>query len=279
MGALIWLASYPKSGNTWMRSFLHNLLRDADEPVPLDKLVDFCLGESWRVWIEPHADKPVDGMSMDEIARLRPLGQADMTKVFPDSVFVKTHNYLGAWRGVPLHNMDVTAGAIYVLRNPLDVVLSARHHFNLSLDDTIEMMARETAGSGLTETTIPEVFSSWSSHVRSWTSRPNPQLLVMRYEDLISDPARHFGIVARFLGLRPADERLAKAIQNSSFDVLRKQEQEGGFAERPAHAKAFFRVGQSGQWRNELSPGQIRRIISSHRQQMERFGYIPEDYR
>ena len=278
MGALIWLASYPKSGNTWLRTFLHNLLRDAQEPVPLEKLTDFCLGESWLSWIEPHAKKPVAALTDPEIARLRPLGQADMTKAFHDSVFVKTHNYLGQWHGVPLHNMDVTAGGIYVVRNPLDVAISAHHHFNATLDQTISIMARPMATSQLTDKLMPEVYSSWSAHVESWTARPNPQLLVLRYEDLLADPAKHFGVVTEFLGLQPSQERLHRAVRNSSFEVLKAQEQRDGFRERPEHAAAFFREGRAEQWREVLTPAQIRRIIADHREQMARLGYIPPDY-
>lgn len=278
MGALIWLASYPKSGNTWMRTFLHNLLRDAHEPVDINKLGDFCLGEPARQWFEPHADRPLEELNPEEMARLRPLGQVDMTKVFHDSVFVKTYNYLGAWHGVPLHNMAVTAGAIYIVRNPLDVALSAQYHFNLPLDETIDAMELANAGTPLTELTLPQIFRSWSEHVRSWTAQRSPQLLVLRYEDLLSDPYRHFGIVARFLGLQPTEDRIERAIRFSSFEKLKSLEEERGFLEKPRHSEAFFRSGKSDQWREELAPDQVRRIIGAHRGQMERFGYIPDEY-
>jgi len=279
MGALIWLASYPKSGNTWMRTFLHNLLRDAQEPVPLDRLDEFCLGEAFRSWAEPHTDRPLEELPPGELARIRLLGQADMTKVFPDSVFVKTHNYLGTAHGYPLINMEVTAGAIYVVRNPLDVVLSARHHFNVDIDRMIGIMGSPRGGSPMNEFLMPEVFSTWSEHVRSWTARPSAQLFIVRYEDLLDDPLRHFGAVVRFLGLAPSSERLERAVRLSSFDSLKRLEKTYGFREKPTHAEAFFRAGKAGQWEEALSRDQVRRIISVHSQQMKRFGYIPDDYR
>lgn len=278
MGALIWLASYPKSGNTWMRSFLHNLLRDAHEAVPLDRLDDFCLGEAFRSWAEPHASKPLDELPPAELARIRLLGQADMTKAFHDSVFVKTHNFLGLAHGYPLVNMDVTAGAIYIVRNPLDVVLSARHHFNVDIDRMIGIMASPRGGSPMNEFLMPEVFSTWSEHVRSWTAQPSPQLLVVRYEDLIDNPVGQFGIVTKFLGLAPTQERLERAVRLSSFSSLKQLEEAHGFREKPAHAEAFFRAGKTGQWRDVLTPEQVSRIVSDHREQMNRFNYIPEGY-
>src|SRR5690554_4958365 len=101
MGALIWLASYPKSGNTWMRSFLHNLFRNSIDPVDINDITDFCIGDSGTQWYARYAGaKAVTEMTPEEISKLRPLVHRDFTTVFPDSVFVKTHNYLGEWHGV-----------------------------------------------------------------------------------------------------------------------------------------------------------------------------------
>lgn len=279
MGALIWLASYPKSGNTWMRSFLHNLFRNEPEPVDLNELTDFCLGESAARWYERHADRPLSEMSMEELARLRPLVHRDFTLAFPDSVFVKTHNYLGEWCGVPLHTMDVTAGGIYVVRNPLDVVVSVTHHFGETVDEAIEHLANDQYVTGDLEKHVPEIHRSWSTHVASWTANPTPQLMVLRYEDLLHKPRKHFKQVANFLGLKPPPERLERAIRHSSFKALKALEQKKGFKERSDKADAFFREGRSEQWREVLTPDQVRRIVRDHHEQMERFGYIPEDYK
>ncbi|MBI1260263.1 MAG: sulfotransferase domain-containing protein [Rhizobiales bacterium] len=278
MGALIWLASYPKSGNTWLRSYLHNLLRNTVEPHDINEIDHFCLGESYIKWYDRLTDRPLNEMTPLELAALRPEGQVGFTKVFPDSVFVKTHNFLGEWLGYPLHNMDVTAGGIYVLRNPLDVVLSMTHHFGMTIDEAIYRLGNEKSATGLTETHMPEIHSSWSTHVRSWTQHPNPQLLVLRYEDMINEPLKYFTQVANFLGLKPSQERIERAIRNSSFKTLKEQEQKTGFKEKSEHAQSFFREGKVDQWREKLTPSQIRQIIVEHREQMQRFGYIPADF-
>lgn len=279
MGALIWLASYPKSGNTWMRSFLHNLFRNSMEPVDINEISDFCLGESAAQWYLRRSTQPLEDLSAEEIARLRPVVHRDFTTVFPDSVFVKTHNYLGEWCGVPLHTMDVTAGGIYIVRNPLDVVISVSHHFGETIEQAIKHLADENYMVGNLESHIPEIHRSWSTHVRSWTEHPSPQLLVLRYEDLLLKPRKYFKQVANFLGLKPSAERLERAIRNSSFKMLKTIEEKRGFRERPEQAESFFREGRAEQWREVLTPDQVRRIIADHHEQMERFGYIPEDYR
>ena len=279
MGAIIWLASYPKSGNTWMRSFLHNLLMNAREPVPIDDLTKFCLGESGIGPYTALTKKAPKDLTVEEIVKLRPLVQRDFTKASPDSVFVKTHNYMGTWFDQPLHNMDVTAGGIYILRNPLDVVLSYHNHYNTTIDEAIQRMGQIGAGTPFGAHHVPEIHSSWSHHVESWTGHPNPQLLVLRYEDLLNEPQKFFKATANFLGLNPPQERLDRAIRFSSFKVLKAQEEAQGFKERPKESKqSFFREGRQDQWREQLTPDQIRQIISDHRVQMERFNYIPADY-
>ena len=278
MGALIWLASYPKSGNTWMRTFLHNLFANGSQPVDLNRLDEFCLGGSQAAWYRKYTSTPLVELTDEEIAKYRPAVQRDFTTSFPDSVFVKTHHFLGEHDGTSLHNMDVTAGAIYIVRNPLDVALSMVPHFALPLDDAIKTMADETAGTILTPDHVPEHYGSWSTNVRSWTQRPNPQLLVLRYEDMLAKPRATFKRVTNFLGLKPSPERLERAIRFSSFKVLKAQEQKTGFKERPKVSNAFFREGKAEQWREKLTPEQVRRIIADHGEQMRRFGYIPKDY-
>lgn len=278
MGALIWLASYPKSGNTWMRSFLHNFLTNAEAPVDINDMTKFCAGEAVAQLYQGILPKVWAETTREDIARLRPAVQAHLTRLSPDSVFVKTHNRLGDWLGQPLINMSVTAGAIYIIRNPLDVVVSARAHFGLDIDAMIEMMGFADAESRLSDKLAPEVYGSWSRHVESWTQQPSPQLHVVRYEDLLFDPTTYFGQIARFLGIDPPTERLERAIRHSSFETLRGQEEERGFREKSKAADHFFRAGKADAWRDELSETQIRRIISDHREQMLRFGYVPEAY-
>ena len=277
MGSIIWLASYPKSGNTWMRAFLHNLLRNPDKPADINALNRFCLGEDQAMYYNQIDPRPCSEMTPDEIAELRPKVHRLLTEAFPDSVFVKTHNYLGESNGVPLVTMEDTAGAFYILRNPLDVTISHAGHYGTTIDEAIEAMAMPSLGTMTTDVAVRQVFNTWSVHVKSWTQNPSPGLHVMRYEDMLDNPLKSFGRAVKFLGLKSPRERLRKAIANASFKVLREQEQEHGFEERSKHVR-FFRSGKANQWREVLSPDQITTIVSHHREQMERFGYVPKGY-
>lgn len=275
MGSIVWLASYPKSGNTWMRAFLHNLLRNPARPVDINTLDQFCLGDAQVYWYEHVSGKQIAELTRRDIARLRPEVHEAFTRAHPDSVFAKTHNMLGQSEGEPLVNLDCTAGAIYVVRNPLDVCLSLADHEGISIDPAIALMADPAGGSETDAINVYEVFGSWSMHVASWTQEERSGLIWVRYEDLLAKPAKHFARVADFLGLAPPRARLEKAVQFSSFDVLQSQEARAGFRERSQHSERFFRSGTAGQWRQALSAAQVDAVVSAHAEQMARFDYLP----
>ncbi len=275
MGAIIWLASYPKSGNTWLRAFLFNLLRNPPQPASINELDSFCIGESAGAWYARRAGHAVGELEMDAVMALRPQVHRDFTQAFPDSVFVKTHNFLGECCDISLHTMDVTAGAIYVVRNPLDVVISMSDHFGVGLDAAITRLGDPAAATETTDAHVSEFHSDWSTHVKSWTAQPNPGLHILRYEDMLDRPNRSFRQLATFLGLTPPHDRLRKAIKFSSFETLRAQEKKESFKERSEYSQAFFRAGRKQQWRSQLTPAQIDRVVAAHSEQMARFGYLP----
>jgi hypothetical protein len=275
MAGIIWLASYPKSGNTWMRSFLHNLMRNPNESYDINNLTDFTYGETQSRWFRLFDPRPDAEYSQADVQRLRPQVHRHLAGLSPGSAFVKTHNALVEDQGVPMVTMEVTAGAIYIIRDPRDVVISYSHHQGQSIDYIIDMLRDPAACTRSDGSNIYEYLSSWSQHVHSWTHTPNPRLLVLRYEDMLDQPVKCFGAVPRFLGLDVPRPRLEKAMKLSSFKVLKAQEQRKGFIERPKRADAaFFRAGTAGQWKKILTPDQVARIEADHGEQMRRFGYL-----
>jgi hypothetical protein len=275
MGKLIWLASYPKSGNTWLRAFLHNLMRNPSESHDINRLADFTLSDAQMRWYQLFDSRPGSEITKEEIAALRPRVHEAMTRSHPDSVFVKTHNALVEDRGTSMITMEYTAGAIYVVRNPLDVAISHSHHYAITIDESIKALNTPGLQTINEEIYCYERHGSWSENVMSWTNRPNPGLHVVRYEDMLSAPHKTFAGVAAFLGLKVTRDRLDKAIKLSSFKVLREQEKRHGFIERTAKSERFFREGRAGQWRTALNAAQVEAVTSVHREQMARFGYWP----
>jgi hypothetical protein len=280
MGNICWIASYPKSGNTWMRAFIANYLENGPRPVDLNVLHDRYPAEASAHRFAPH----VPGgdtllLDLEAICALRTPVQAAMAAGANGTLFVKTHNLHGGYRGYPLHNATVTSGAVVVVRNPLDVVVSLAHYFAFTLDQAIDFMAEEMTGTLNEAENVAQVISSWSLNVASWTAEQSPAVLVLRYEDLLDKPLKAFRKVVALLGLPRDDVRLKKAVQFTSFRRLQAQEQADGFVERHEDAGRFFRSGRHGQWREALSREHVARDVSDHHEQMARFRYLPASHR
>jgi hypothetical protein len=277
---IVWIASYPKSGNTWTRTFLHNLAKimsGEDEEQDINNLGRFS---TWEIRKKYYADalgfEPTED-HRDEIASVRHAVQQRIADEFDGLVFVKTHQALLIDRGHSTINFNVTSGAIYIVRNPLDVAISYGHHMGRSTDEAIEAMTAEGVETRVTDKAVYEVYDSWSRHVLSWTRKPHPAIYVMRYENMLAEPEKTFGGLVRHLLLDASPAQLAEAIDRSSFERLKAQEDKEGFRERPEQADRFFREGKAGQWRQVLTPEQIERIVRDHGEQMRRFGYLPLD--
>jgi hypothetical protein len=275
---IVWLASYPKSGNTWTRTFLHNLVNVTSgqtQAQQINELHQFSMGSAAKYLFDEVLGFSPTQKHLDQIAAARGRVQQHLTDLVEGLIFVKTHQALALDRGHPTINFSVTAGAIYIIRNPLDVAISYAHHIAGSIDQAIDLMNRKNAETSVNDKQVYELYGSWSQHVLSWTRKPHRAIYVMRYEDMLAEPQKTFGALARHLLFTPSDEQLSDAIDRSSFERLREQEEKAGFTERPEKAERFFREGRTEQWKDVLTSAQIARIVEAHKEQMERFGYLP----
>lgn len=274
MAGILWLASYPKSGNTWLRMFLANLLQNPDRPVDINALASGQFGDMDPRAYEIAAGRPIAGMSDVELHRLRPVVHRAMATNRNEMAIVKTHNAMAQREGIPFVTPEVTQGAIYVIRNPMDVTVSFSHHYGLSLDDTIEALASTAHQIRTNDRGVFQYLGTWSEHAKSWVEANGLNLLTLRYEDMHSNPMKTFGRAVSYLGLPRDPARLKRAIKFSSFSEAASQEKQKGFAERSRSADRFFRSGKAGTWRGHLSDEQVTRIRATHEEMMIEFGYI-----
>jgi hypothetical protein len=277
MGYIYWIASYPKSGNTWMRAFLTALVTGAESD-DLNLLQEIAPDENSGRYFQPYMSTPIEKASLVELASARPKAHRAMAAAADNFLFLKTHSLLGVHLGTPTITTDVTAGAIYIIRNPLDVAISYAAFRNRSVDETIPLMNQ--SGRVLTRPMYGsyEVAGSWTEHVETWTHKPHQRLLAVRYEDMLDDPQASFRRVTSFLQMRVDDELMAKAIERTSFSSLKAAEEKGDFKERPKGTERFFRSGKHGQWREALTGEQISKIVRACERPMKRFGYWEPDF-
>lgn len=279
-GGIVWLASYPKSGNTWLRIFLYHITR-ITMGVPLDgndlnHLDRSSLYEAKRLvpLFEQFLGRSVQDVDWQDILRVRPQVHAELARRVTAPTLVKTHMALIAVHGTPVINLGVTLGAVYVVRNPLDVVLSLSDHMGIPLEYAVECLCLDGYRVPHTEIEVYEPWGSWRENVGSWTSTKQPTIQAIRYEDMHESPLRTFRTVVSHLGQNPTDDQIKEAIELSSFKRLSEMEKEVPFRERSRNAERFFRVGRSGQWHDKLSEAQVERIVSFNHRYMRRFGYL-----
>ncbi len=276
MSGLLWLASYPKSGNTWLRIFLANLAGGSSAPADINRLAttQFAARELWDdlVGWETSELLPSEREQLRLPAQLALAARRSNTPIKTHEVFADPVD------GYPRFAAAATRAVLYVVRNPLDVAVSLSHHNGESLDATITFMndPRAAVQAGANALQEFQLLCDWSTHVRSWVDAPHMPVCVLRYEDMLATPERTFLRAAQAAGWPSDSEEIARAVARSRFEELRWQEAERGFVERMAY-RPFFREGRSGGWRGQLTARQVGRILERHAETMRQFGYLESD--
>lgn len=275
---IIWLASYPKSGNTWFRVFLTNLLYESETPASINDLAETSISSSRKIFDEYTGLSSAD-LTFDEIDRLRPDVYRMQSDESDELLFKKVHDkYYKVDHNQPLFPAEISKGAIYFIRNPLDVLVSFAYHSAKPVSKMIESINNSEYAFCDKNDKLPnqlrQLLGSWSDHVKSWTEQTEIPVHVMRYEDMINDTFHYFQRAVDFMGWKKSEKQIRHAIQKSDFSVLSEQESKEGFKEKMIKSKAFFRKGQVGDWRNHLNEKDAQQIVNGHRDIMQKFGYL-----
>lgn len=275
---IVWLASYPKSGNTWFRAFLTALLNDGDLDINQMKTDGIF---SSRFIFDNSTDLDSTDLYDEEVKNMLPDVFCDMAQWYlKKNLFIKIHDaYTLNIQNNPIVPTEPTRCALYFIRNPLDVVASFANHNNGTLDEAIHIMNKPKGslarqkGNFNVNNQFNQLMLSWSGHVESWTNDLPFPVLVLRYEDMLADGLATFTKAVEFMGIEVQPGQVEKAIIASNFEKLKEKEQEKGFGEKNVKSESFFRKGKSGGWKEELNAEQIQSIITNHKSVMEKYGY------
>jgi hypothetical protein len=276
---IFWIASYPKSGNTWVRSFLANVMA-SQRPVPLNKLGIYCPSEASSVWYKPFGDIETmnAGPTRENMELRQQVQERASMNATPRHILMKTHNQRRRFKGLPLVREDLTVGGIYMVRDPRDVAVSLAEHAGKELDEAVAQLSRSNTLLGpsgeMKGRQMFELIGSWSDHVNSWTEDDDNRVRILRYEDCLADPEATLGSLPPIMGITKDVWRIKAALAASSFDALKAVEAKHGFNEKSEHTESFFARGRAGGWKELLSNAQAKKIERDHKKVMQKFGYL-----
>lgn len=275
--SIVWLASYPKSGNTWFRAFLTALLKEGE--IDLNKLGTNGIF-SGKNTIENILDLNADYLSDRETEMFQRITYNHLVARSTETLFIKIHDAftLSDTDGLPRVSEEGVRQAIYFVRNPLDVALSMANHIGKPVDIAIDKFIINQAGAFVTKNNSPynqfkQPLGTWSMHVESWLTNPSFPVHFIKYEEMKENPFETFKRAVEALDLDITDEQVSRAIEETKFENLQRKEKEQGFREKQIPSSAFFFRGQVGRWREELTSEQIEKIRNANEPMMRRFGY------
>lgn len=255
-----------------MRMFLMQYFTENLEIRP-DSAQDFAPNENSGHFYQPFLPVAAEKLPDAALALVRPQVHHAIAQRAKTYVFIKTHHWHGAHHGTPTVSVSDSAAAVYIVRNPLDVVVSYAAFRNVSYDKAVDwvlaknrILPRMPSGSYFAA-------GSWLQNVSSWRTQRQLPCTLLRYEDLIAEPESEFRRLLSSWRLKIDAKKLTAAVQATSLEALKAAEAKHGFKERPAQTKTFFRSGRAGEGYEMLSKSQQARIIDTCGQEMERFGY------
>ena len=254
----VWLASYPKSGNTWVRAMVAALDRGHAD---INSNIRNSVIASGRAPLERLTGLVSSELLDEEVDRLRPLVDLQLDRMHSQADGFwhrKIHDALFTKDGAPIVSPEATRAAIYLVRDPRDVAVSYSHHTGNDIAKIVRSMASPSARfSGYhlqVSTQVGQHAGTWSSHVESWLDHELFPVVFVRYEDMLADPAAQLARIAHTLGRR-GDERPARG-GGRGHDL--RQAQEPGDRVRlprvPEPRSPVFRRGIAGASRSRLSP-------------------------
>ncbi len=278
MSSLIWLASYPKSGNTWVRTLFSHYMHASDGALDMTSLTGQPISDKRDSFDEILGVQSSD-LTFEEIQQLRPLFHRLLAADMPATTLMKTHQaFQYTKQQEPFFAAASTQSAIYVIRNPLDVVVSYASFIGYSFDRIIDLIGKQDAVvdrvSDTISQTLPYLLGDWASHVQNWQNQTLVPVKVVRYEDLHSNGMAVFREMLEFCGFDICEGRLQTTVRACSFDKLQRTEAQTGVSPIVSASGQFFRKGQSGEGQYSLSKVQRARIENMFGEEMQKHGYL-----
>ena len=256
---IIWISSYPKSGNTWLRSLISSYYFTEDGNFKFETLKNIPQFPQQKFY-----KKKIN--TPGEVSSHWLSAQSEIIKD-KKIKFLKTHNSLLSINGNEFTSLQHTIGAIYIIRDPRNVLTSLCNHYELTYDEGISFMNNDRKSiidpNEKGEYSDFQYLSSWSNHVSSWTKKNKLRKMLIKYEDLETDPYKVFRDVIVFINTisnfenKIDEKKLENSLRTTEFETLKAKENENGFLESIISQKKnkqikFFNLGFKNKWKDVI---------------------------
>ena len=278
---IFWLASYPKSGNTWVRMFWRSYFLPSNQVFSLNKKGDLDLEVSNFPTPKQLKEAKIDHTDFANIAK-NWITLQDIINLNGKLNFLKTHNGNFTLNNYAFTNTDNTIGGIYIVRDPRDVVLSNANHFGISNQESTNMMINmesyeiENFDTQNKKEFRRSLMGSWSSNYLSWKNYKGRKIHLIKYEDLVENPNKYFTKMLEYMkSIFPLNidrDKIEKSIEETAFHKLQNLENQEGFIEKGVGK--FFRKGKVGEWKEKLEPKLSKQIEHHFKKEMLDLNYI-----
>jgi hypothetical protein len=280
---IVWIASYPKSGNTWIRSLLSSYIYSNDGIFNFDLLKNIKQFPS-KEFLEPFLKNFSD---IKEVSNFWIPAQ-NKINLINNMIFLKTHSALCTLENNPFTNKNNTQAIIYVVRDPRNLITSLSHHYSKSEEESFDfinnknkmIMHDEWGGDDFG---IATALGNWADHYNSWKNNNIAPIIIIKYEDLLNDTVKTFTYLINFLkkhiDVKLDKEKIEKVVKSCSFDIMVNKEKKEGFFESITKNNKkinFFYLGKKNKWESLLSPKIENKIRKSFSEEMKQLGYINE---
>ena len=279
---IIWLASYPKSGNTWVRSIISTLLYSNDGNFNFElikKVSQFPEKKYFKEFID-------DFGNFNKIKESWILAQ-DTINLDNQIKILKTHQGKYNVGKDSFTNDRNTLATIYIVRDPRTLVSSISNHYTLTLDEAFNfLITPQIIGNSKRwedkETGMKCLLGKWNDHYRSWT-RDKSNLLLIKYEDLIKNPENELekiiNFLKKYLNVETNKNKNKEILETTSFKSLKEMEQKGLFKENVLSKKDdskvnFFHLGPANNWKDNLDEDVKNKIEKNFYQEMVELEYL-----
>ena len=271
-----WLASYPKSGNTWVRCFLEAYFTGQIDINDLNISVQDDVAPAY----ETGNGTDVIKMPIDIQQLARPMAMLRLVERYNKEglkvpLFIKSHAPCVDCNSIELLPQSLTKSTIYIVRDPRDVLPSFAKHMGVELDVAMEWMNDKYRQLNPSEYRVADYVGDWSSHATSFMLDKFHNTLLVKYEDMRLNPIREFQKILTHIGIDPIFKRVKQALELVELDKLRAKEAKNGFKESSPHAKdQFFGKGEVGAYKDKLTTKQLYFIERNFGSVMKKLGYL-----